>query len=106
MLRLMWIAAVVLSVATMVAAARVAKGSPAGFPDYAETFTVHTTESTQPDGDVTVRQTIVQDAGARRSMMLAHGRLVSGVMQQIRRCDLQPTGWLATIGGPSSRWRD
>eukprot|EP01052_Picozoa_sp_SAG31_P034871 SAG31_NODE_4131_length_3555_cov_6.788773_1_plen_244_part_00 len=77
------------------------RGSPSSFPNYPETFMVHTTESETATGKVTLQQTIVQDHERRRSMMLAHGSLVAGTMQQIRRCDIWPVGWLAIIAGPS-----
>lgn len=70
------------------------------FPAYNETFSVETIESTRKEG-VVLRQTIVHDLRLRRSMMLAHGTLVRGVMQQILRCDIHPTGWFADIGGPN-----
>jgi hypothetical protein len=73
-------------------------GVGAAFPVYAETFTVHTTES-DPAHGVVVHQTIAHDYTLRRSMMKAEGLLVQGVLQQIRRCDLHPTGWYAAIGG-------
>lgn len=73
----------------------------ASFPVYAETFTVQTVES-DPTHGVVVRQTIAHDYVKRRSMMKAKGLLVQGVLQQIRRCDRQPKGWYAAIGGPNA----
>ena len=73
----------------------------ASFPVYAETFTVQTVES-DPTHGVVVRQTIAHDDVKRRSMMKAKGLLVQGVLQQIRRCDRQPKGWYAAIGGPNA----
>ena len=67
------------------------------FPNYAETFTVETKESTAHD--IVVQQKIVRDVDLHRSMMLARGPLVHGVMQQIMRCDISPLGWFANIGG-------
>jgi hypothetical protein len=94
-------------------------GSPRWFPGYAESFTVQTVEVhpyiKQEEEDssgsggtgrhvvptVSVRQLIAQDNVSRRSMMLARGQLVRGVLQQIKRCDVHPTGWFASIAGPS-----
>ena len=72
--------------------------SAATFPKYAETFTVETIESDAVNG-VVVRQKIVRDVTLHRSMMLARGPLVHGVLQQIMRCDIFPVGWFADIGG-------
>ena len=77
-----------------------AEEAKAPFPDYDETFTVETIESTPKEG-VVLRQTIVHDYTLRRSMMRADGSLVRGVLQQILRCDIHPTGWFADIGGPN-----
>lgn len=76
-------------------------GSPASFPPYSESFTVETLESTFNSQQPTVQQLIAQDNITRRSMMLAQGPLVHGVLQQIKRCDIHPLGWFADIGGPS-----
>ena len=43
----------------------------ASFPDYAETFTVHTREYNPSSNEVFVHQTIAMDAQHERSMMLA-----------------------------------
>lgn len=68
------------------------------FPTYSESFTVHTRESNPVHG-VVVRQTIASDASLERSMMLAEGSMVHGVLQQITRCDIHPAGWFVQLVG-------
>ena len=48
-----------------------------------------------------VEQRLVFDIDLRRSMMYAEGSLVHGAMQQIRRCDIHPQGWMSSSGGPN-----
>jgi hypothetical protein len=84
----------------LVAASAASATSAAFFPDYAESFTVHTREYDTLNG-VVVQQTIISDATLQRSMMLAEGSMVQGVLQQITRCDIHPIGWFVQLSGPT-----
>lgn len=69
-------------------------------PTIEENFFVYTTEV--DDSNTTIlEQTLVWDQDARRSSMLATGTLVHGLLQQIRRCDLIPSGYSSQVGGPN-----
>lgn len=62
-------------------------------------------DTKEVDGDISgtgtevVAQTIAQDIDLRRSNMIARGSLVFGALQQIRRCDLHPSGWYIQASG-------
>ena len=67
-------------------------------PSINPNFAVNTVEV--DDENVTIlEQRLVFDVDLRRSMMYAKGSLVKGAMQQIKRCDIHPEGWMSSSGG-------
>ena len=71
-------------------------------PRFSETFRVHTTEiDDTDDGAVVLQQVLVRDAKLKRSAMSAHGKLTSGYLEEVVRCDAEPNGWFASAGGPT-----
>ncbi|KAJ1417350.1 hypothetical protein B484DRAFT_400853 [Ochromonadaceae sp. CCMP2298] len=76
-------------------------------PTISENFLVYTNEVDEGNSTI-VEQTLAFDQDARRSNMYAFGSLVKGALQQIRRCDIHPSGWWSSAGGPDvdpSTWQ-
>ena len=67
-------------------------------PTISETFSCNTKEVDE-DFNVLVKQRLAFDVEIRRSSMTAYGPLVHGGLQQIRRCDIRPSGWMSNAGG-------
>lgn len=67
-------------------------------PVISENFSCNTKE-TDGDDNILVKQRLAFDVDIRRTAMTAYGPLVHGGLQQIRRCDLHPTGWISSAGG-------
>lgn len=70
-------------------------------PEISETFTCNTIE-TDDEKNIIVKQRLAFDVDIRRTAMTAYGPLVHGGLQQFRRCDLHPTGWMSSAGGKSA----
>ena len=90
-----------LCVLTASAAAAPAARASAGAPTYNSAFSVHTVEVDDTLGKNSVYQTIAEDSDFRRSFMSADGVLAenAGILEQVRRCDLNPTGYFLNIAG-------
>ena len=76
----------------------------AGVPYINEQFSVNNIQIDDTlGGEIVVRQLIIQDPIARRSKMLADGKLVNGVLEQVIRCDgpQSPSGYIVQLTGPS-----
>lgn len=74
-------------------------GNAKDIPVISPNFVANTVEIDDTNTTV-VEQRLVFDIDLRRSMMYAQGSLVHGAMQQIRRCDIHPQGWMSSAGGP------
>jgi hypothetical protein len=61
-------------------------------------FVVNTVEVDDTNSTI-LEQRLVFDIDLRRSMMYGVGDLVKGAIQQIRRCDIHPEGWMTSAGG-------
>ena len=72
-------------------------GKPAPVID--DNFVLNTVEMDLTLNTTVLRQKIAIDMVLRRDYMYAVGTLVEGAMEQIRRCDLHPTGWMSNAGG-------
>ena len=75
-------------------------GNTKDIPVINPNFVANTKELDETNTTI-VEQRLVFDIDLRRSMMYAEGSLVKGAMQQIRRCDIHPEGWMTSSGGPN-----
>jgi len=77
------------------------KPTTPNIPKINPNFVVNTVEVDNTNTTI-LEQKLVFDIDLRRSMMYGYGTLVKGAMQQIRRCDIHPEGWMISAGGPDT----
>ncbi len=87
--------------------AATSRAAPA-LPKFDEQFQLNLVEVDDDTGNETLRQTLAVDKYAHRSHMTADGLAIGGHLEQIRRCDIVPTGFFIQVEGgsdqPQSEW--